>query len=85
MLNDSWEMVSQIDPTNNFVPLTAPRAVLHDLFSMGVCMGGLILLLFADIREQRSDISDEPVVYEDGWHEKRKFFNIAQWFLAAIA
>lgn len=87
LLNDSWEMIANADPTRNFTPLSAPRAVLHDLFSMGVCMGGLILLLFADIREKR-DYEDtqgnQETVYHD-WQDKRTLFGVAQWFLAAIA
>jgi hypothetical protein len=82
MLNDSWEMVAHTDPTGNFIPLAPPRVVLHDLFSMGVTMGGLILLLFADIREQRSEHSTEPFDHDST--KKREFFSIAQWFLAAI-
>lgn len=84
MLNDSWEMIANADPTRNFTPLTAPRAVLHDLFSMGVCMGGLILLLFADIREQR-DHEGGQVEAHDDWKDKRTLFGVAQWLLAAIA
>lgn len=84
MLNDSWEMVANVDPTRNFTPLTPPRAVLHDLFSMGVCMGGLILLLFSDSREKNAREGGDANFYDD-WDKKRALFRIAQWFLAAIA
>lgn len=87
LLNDSWEMIANADPTRNFAPLTAPRAVLHDLFSMGVCMGGLILLLFADIREKRDyeDTQGNQGTIHHDWQDKRTLFGVAQWFLAAIA
>jgi hypothetical protein len=83
LLNDSWEMIANADPTRNFIPLTAPRAVLHDLFSMGICMGGLILLLFSDIREKRAREGGDD--FADDWGQKRTLFGVAQWFLAAIA
>lgn len=76
-------MIANADPTRNFTPLTAPRAVLHDLFSMGICMGGLILLLFSDIREKRAREGDDD--FADDWGQKRTLFGVAQWFLAAIA
>lgn len=85
LLNDSWEMIAQMDPTANFPPLTPPRAALHDLFSLAVCMGGLMLILFSDIRDQR--LMDYQPAFESDvvWDEKRRVVTIGKWMLAAVA
>ncbi|CAH0047856.1 unnamed protein product [Clonostachys solani] len=95
LLNDSWEMVSNVDTTGNFVPLSPPRAVLHDLFSLAVCMGGLMLLLFSDLRDQNvsqmvvfSNYRIRAPEIEAGrtiWNTKHEMFRAAQGFVAAVA
>uniref|UniRef100_A0A8H7K3W4 Uncharacterized protein n=1 Tax=Bionectria ochroleuca TaxID=29856 RepID=A0A8H7K3W4_BIOOC len=95
LLNDSWEMVSNVDTTGNFVPLSPPRAVLHDLFSLAVCMGGLMLLLFSDLRDQNvsqmvvfSNYRIRAEEIEAGrtiWNTKHEMFRAAQGFVAAVA
>lgn len=84
MINDSWEMVAHVDLTRNFHPLAPPRAVMNDLFSLAVCMGGLMLLIFADIREEReADITHDFGLGGD-WGKKRHLMTLAQWLLAAV-
>ena len=83
-MNDSWEMIAHIDPTDSFKPLNPARAVLHDLFSLAVCMGGLLLLLFADIREEH-EAERSGHSLDDDYQTKRKYLNVAQWFLAVVA
>lgn len=62
-----------------------PRALLHDLFSFAVCMGGLLIALFAKIREERAakDIKDFP--FNDEWYQKQEILNISLSILGGVA
>ncbi|KAI6785352.1 uncharacterized protein J7T54_006994 [Emericellopsis cladophorae] len=83
-LNDSWEMIAQLDPTLNFPPIKAARVVVHDLLSLAICVGGLMLLLFMDLRERREA---DDAAYDRGsdWDTKRKVVMVAQWLVGAVA
>jgi len=85
-LNDSWETIAQLDPTLNFPPIKTARVVVHDLFSLAVCVGGLMLLLFMDLRERR-EAEDGAYMYErvGDWDTKRKVVMVAQWLVGAVA
>lgn len=85
MLNDSWEMVAHVDPTNNLSPLAPARAVMNDIFSLAVCMGGLMLLVFSDLREERQAALIEGFQANDDWREKRRLMTTGQWLLAGVA
>lgn len=85
MLTDSWEMIAQLDPTYNFPPMKAPRAVMHDLFSLAVSVGGLMLMLFSNLREERAAQVDDDFQKGSDWDAKRKLMDIAQWMLAVVA
>lgn len=85
MLTDSWEVIAQLDPTYNFPPMKAPRAVMHDLFSLAVCVGGLMLMVFSDLREERAAQVDDDFDKGHDWDAKRTGMDIAQWMLAVVA
>lgn len=85
LLNDSWEAVAHIDPTTRFSPLAPARAVMNDLFSLAVCMGGLMLLVFADLREEREANILPDFDYDDDWRKKRYLMTSGEWVLAAVA
>jgi hypothetical protein len=48
MLNDSWEMVSILDSSHGFVRLSHTRVLMHDLFSLALTVGGIVLVLFSE-------------------------------------
>jgi hypothetical protein len=48
MLNDSWEMVSILDTSHGFVRLSHTRVLMHDLFSLALTVGGIVLVLFSE-------------------------------------
>jgi hypothetical protein len=83
MINDSWEMIAQVDWTDSFPPLPPARAVLHDLVCLAVCMGGLMLMLFNDIRDRQAGQADRERVHD--WELSRRFTVICQWMLGAVA
>merc|ERR1712000_109446 len=85
MLTDSWEMIAQLDPTYNFPPMKPPRAVMHDLFSLVVTVGGLMLMLFSDLREERAAQVDDSFDKGNDWNAKREVMDVAQWMLAIVA
>ena len=85
MLTDSWEMIAQLDPTYNFPPMKAPRAVMHDLFGLVVTVGGLMLMLFSDLREERAAQVDDSFDKGNDWNAKREVMDVAQWMLAIVA
>ena len=85
LLNDSWEAVAHIDPTTRFSPLAPARAVMNDLFSLAVSMGGLMLLVFADLREEREANILPDFDYDGDWRKKRYLMTSGEWLLAAVA
>lgn len=85
LLTDSWEMIAQLDPTYNFPPMKAPRAVMHDLFSLAVCVGGLMLMVFADLREERAAQVEDGFEKGSDWDAKRNLMDVGQWLLAVVA
>lgn len=67
MLNDSWEMVSILDSSHGFIRLSHTRVLMHDLFSLALTIGGIVLILFSEggatyaqgIRKRDGDIYDK--------------------------
>lgn len=77
-------MIAQLDPTLNFPPIKVARVVVHDLLSLAVCVGGLMLLLFMDLREER-DAGGDGYHRVSDWATKRKVATVAQWLVGAVA
>ncbi|KAK0388919.1 hypothetical protein NLU13_2496 [Sarocladium strictum] len=48
ILNDSWEMVSILDRSGGFIRLSHTRVLMHDLFSLALTVGGIVLVLFSE-------------------------------------
>ena len=83
-LSDSWEMIAQLDPTLNFPPIKAARVVVHDLLSLAICVGGFVLLLFMDLREER-EAEDDAYERVSDWDTKRKVGTVALWLIGAVS
>lgn len=49
MLNDSWDIVSAADASESMPRLPTTRRVLHDLFSLALCIGGIIMMWVSNI------------------------------------
>ncbi|KAF4983584.1 hypothetical protein FZEAL_1034 [Fusarium zealandicum] len=49
LLNDSWEAMAVTDTTESVPRLATSRRVLHDLFSMALCIGGIIMMWVSNI------------------------------------
>ena len=50
MLNDSWEVAAILDNSESGFPrLSIGRRILHDLFSMAICIGGLVMIWVTNI------------------------------------
>ncbi|PTB66145.1 hypothetical protein BBK36DRAFT_1200183 [Trichoderma citrinoviride] len=47
ILNDSWIVVANIDRALGFRQLSPARALLHDLFSLAVSLGGIVMIIFS--------------------------------------
>ncbi|KAM0561965.1 hypothetical protein ACHAPJ_002406 [Fusarium lateritium] len=49
MLNDSWEILAVTDASFTVPRLATSRRVLHDLFSLALCVGGIIMMWVSNI------------------------------------
>ncbi|KAL7819549.1 hypothetical protein V8C44DRAFT_355037 [Trichoderma aethiopicum] len=47
ILNDSWIVAASIDRALGFQQLSPARALLHDLFSLAVSLGGIVMIIFS--------------------------------------
>ncbi|KOS21723.1 hypothetical protein ESCO_001489 [Escovopsis weberi] len=47
MLNDSWIIFSKIDTQLGFNPMSHARVVVHDLFTLAVSLGGVVMIVFS--------------------------------------
>lgn len=84
MLNDSWEMVAILDRTQGFARLSPSRNLMHDLFSLALTVGGIVLILFSEsgpsyeFNDRRR--SDGP----DVSYSKNAMVRTALYLLAAV-
>lgn len=49
MLNDSWEILAVTDTSFTVPRLVTSRKVLHDLFALALCVGGIIMMWVSNI------------------------------------
>lgn len=90
LLNDSWQMVSIADRVMGFPPLPPGRAMLHDMFSMAICMGGVVLIIFAGYAvkdEERISDSLQMSLYSADPYDSfdpKSMLMAGQWFLVAV-
>ncbi|KAF4989815.1 hypothetical protein FDECE_14584 [Fusarium decemcellulare] len=49
MLNDSWEVMAVTDTSLSVPRLATSRKILHDLFSLALCVGGIIMMWVSNI------------------------------------
>ncbi|KAF4340994.1 ferric reductase (metalloreductase) [Fusarium beomiforme] len=70
MLNDSWDILAVTDASFTVPRLAASRRVLHDLFSLALCVGGIIMMWVSNINVSSYKTSEQ----------KRQ----EQWLMAAL-
>ncbi|KAK7427170.1 hypothetical protein QQZ08_006283 [Neonectria magnoliae] len=78
MLNDSWEVVALTDTWQTLPRLSTSRRVLHDLFSLALCIGGMIMMWVSNIHignDSKDMTSDE--------RQQDKYLMTALWALLA--
>ena len=88
MLNDSWQMVASAERLEDFPMLAPARLLLHDVFSLVVTIGGILLLVFiATDGEDRDRLGDElksTASEEDDEFSKEVMIRKAIWFMVAV-
>lgn len=89
LLNDSWQMVALTNNSRGFVALPPARAMLHDLVSMAICLGGLVLVIFTGTSSLTND-TDYNLQFNLDYSPYGKRYSLrsmmatAQWFLIAV-
>ncbi|KAH8738221.1 hypothetical protein BGZ61DRAFT_489182 [Ilyonectria robusta] len=78
MLNDSWEVVALTDTWQTLPRLSTSRRVLHDLFSLALSVGGIIMMWVSNI--QIGDTGDTKTASE---RRQEKYLMAAMWGLLA--
>lgn len=78
MLNDSWEVVALTDTWQTLPRLSTSRRVLHDLFSLALCIGGMIMMWVSNIHIGKD--SDDATSDE---RRQEKYLMAALWALLA--
>lgn len=78
MLNDSWEVVALTDTWQTLPRLSTSRRVLHDLFSLALSVGGIIMMWVSNI--QIGDTGDTQTASE---RRQEKYLMAAMWGLLA--
>ncbi|KAF5026674.1 hypothetical protein F66182_1223 [Fusarium sp. NRRL 66182] len=59
MLNDSWEILAVSDASFTVPRLATSRRVLHDLFSLALCVGGIIMMWVSNINASTDKSADQ--------------------------
>jgi hypothetical protein len=98
ILNDSWIVVANIDRALGFQQLSPARALLHDLFSLAVSLGGIVMIIFSRYSDAADgfaalDSDSAPqvtaaagqtdVISREGFSQVR-MMAIAVWLLTAV-
>ncbi|KAM3433665.1 hypothetical protein NHJ13734_006338 [Beauveria thailandica] len=88
ILNDSWQVASATNCAAGFQALPPARALLHDMVSMAICLGGLILVIFTGARSvNKDDYEFQRQLDDDKYGEAytlRRLMSAAQWFLVGV-
>ncbi|KND86551.1 hypothetical protein TOPH_08812 [Tolypocladium ophioglossoides CBS 100239] len=90
LLTDSWQAVALADRTLGFPPMPTGRAMAHDMFALGVSLGGLVSVLVLGLRGAEDEWDDGQSV-RHGVHggDRRRFARgtmviVAVWSLAGV-
>lgn len=76
MLNDSWEILAVTDTSFTVPRLVTSRKVLHDLFALALCVGGIIMMWVSNI-----NISSDK---KPGQRRQELWLMAALWALIAV-
>ncbi|KAK5989693.1 hypothetical protein PT974_07948 [Cladobotryum mycophilum] len=92
VLNDSWFAISTFDRNLGFARMSPARAFLHDLFSLAISLGGIVMIIFSrytygidgfalatgsEVRSSTDEIS------RDGF-SLHKMLAISVWIITAV-
>ncbi|KAK1249674.1 hypothetical protein MKX08_009677 [Trichoderma sp. CBMAI-0020] len=98
ILNDSYIVVAKLDRAFGFSPLSPARALLHDLFSLAISLGGIVMIIFSRYTYQAdgfaalesdsspqitSGVGDPDVISREGFSQN-KMLAISVWMLTAV-
>ncbi|KAL6909245.1 hypothetical protein GGI43DRAFT_172181 [Trichoderma evansii] len=98
ILNDSWIVVAKLDRAFGFNPISPARALLHDLFSLAISLGGIVMIIFSRYTYQADGFAallssdstaqitggvDTDVISREGFSQN-KMLAIAVWMLTAV-
>ncbi|KAJ6786661.1 hypothetical protein PWT90_03601 [Aphanocladium album] len=88
LLNDSWQMMSVTNRSMGFDTLPPARAMLHDMVSMAICLGGIVLVIFTGTSVGKNDEYDLQHSLDYSQFGEaftlRKLMSAAHWFLMAV-
>ncbi|PMB63658.1 hypothetical protein BM221_010399 [Beauveria bassiana] len=89
ILNDSWQVASTTNCAAGFQALPPARALLHDMVSLAICLGGLILVIFTGARSVNKDDDYEfqRLLDDEQFGEAytlRRLMGAAHWFLVGV-
>ncbi|KAF4451330.1 hypothetical protein F53441_5674 [Fusarium austroafricanum] len=76
MLNDSWEILAVTDASFTVPRLATSRRVLHDLFSLALCIGGIIMMWVSNINIGSDKSADQK--------RQEMWLMAALWALIAV-
>ncbi|KAF5674243.1 hypothetical protein FDENT_10114 [Fusarium denticulatum] len=76
MLNDSWDVLAVTDASFTVPRLATSRRVLHDLFSLALCVGGIIMMWVSNI-----NITDDKNAEQE---RQEQWLMAALWALIAV-
>lgn len=83
MLNDSWEVVAILDRSEDGFPrLSIGRRILHDLFSMVICIGGLVMIWVINLNND--DGSDSVESESERERKKNALLMTGMWMTLAV-
>lgn len=81
MLNDSWEVVAILDRSEDGFPrLSIGRRILHDLFSMAICIGGLVMIWVVNFNGD----DDNDIVKSEHERKKNALLMTGMWMTLAV-
>ncbi|EHK21155.1 uncharacterized protein TRIVIDRAFT_70256 [Trichoderma virens Gv29-8] len=98
ILNDSWIVVAKLDRSLGFQPLSPARALLHDLFSLAISLGGIVMIIFSRYTYQADgfaaldsdsspqitgSVGETDVISREGFSQN-KMLAVGVWMLTAV-
>ncbi|TWU73201.1 hypothetical protein ED733_004397 [Metarhizium rileyi] len=57
LLNDSWQMVAFTDRSLGLEPMKPHRTLMHDIFSLAITLGGIVLMVVSNVQGKDADES----------------------------